>query len=297
MTRANAWAAITVKKTTTRTTHPRYKTISGSASQTTFQRVATAAAKRLLKPDQLAESELFGHVEGAFTGADRTRLGSFEAAQHGTLFLDEISEMSRGLQAKLLRVLEAGEIQRLGSDQRQHVDVRVLAATNRDLRVEIDRKRFRADLFYRINVLHIHLPPLRERPEDIPPLVDFFVRQYRHESVSDVQGVAPQVLETLMEYHWPGNIRELRNVIHRACILCKTGVLQVGDIATRELSDRPAELGDFRDLSLAEMERRAIRHALRKHAGNKTAAARHLGVTSRTLHNKLNRDVELRKAS
>lgn len=244
--------------------------------------------------ENLLESELFGHEKGSFTGAERRREGRFMQADGGTLFLDEIGEMPLPLQAKLLRALQEGEVQRVGSDTPFTVDVRVLAATNRDLRDEVAHKLFREDLFFRLNVISLEVPPLRERGEDIPLLAAHFLERYSSRNRKNIKGFAPQALDSMLRYAWPGNVRELENAVERAVILCN------GDLITGcELPDSvtgaaslPEEHAAEADASLAglpldEVERRAIEETLRQTGDNKSEAARRLGITRATLHNKL----------
>ncbi len=237
-------------------------------------------------PETLTESELFGHDRGAFTGAVIERVGRFEWADRGTLLLDEISEVSLGTQAKLLRVLEQQELQRIGDNATRTVDVRVIATTNRDIASEVKKGTFRDDLFYRLNVLQIELPPLRNRSEDIPCLARWFLAAFSHESAGRVQAISDSAMRMLIERPWPGNVRQLRNVIHRACVLARTETIQPDDLleCSRPVSGIPDE---FLHLSLAEIERRVILSCLARHGGNKSAAARQLGITPRSIANKL----------
>ncbi len=237
--------------------------------------------------ESLVESELFGHEKGAFTGAAESRAGRFEWAHGGTLLLDEISEISAKLQAKLLRVLEAEEFERVGGAETLRVDVRVLATTNRNLEQEIARGNFRQDLFYRLNTIQLTLPPLRARREDIPALVAHFVGRYRDEAGGRVEGVTTRTMELLTAYAWPGNVRQLRNVIHRACILAPGPEIQPEDLPPLEPGVPGPESQPATTLS--EIERRVILSTLRELGGNKTAVAQRLGVTTRTLLNKLKR--------
>lgn len=239
----------------------------------------------------LVESELFGHERGAFTGALDSRCGRLEAAGDGTLFLDEISEVSRRIQAKLLRVLEEEEYERVGSSETRRLGARVIAASNRELGRGINSRRFRADLYYRLNVLRLHVPPLRERREDIPPLVQHFVTRFRGDGVVAIRGVTPQSMQRLCDHDWPGNIRELRNIIQRACVLADEPLLAIEELPKlpAPAATPNAEGVDFATLRLDEIERRVILDRLRRWDGNKTAAAAELGVTSRTLRNKLQR--------
>jgi transcriptional regulator with GAF, ATPase, and Fis domain len=181
-------------------------------------------------PENLLESELFGHEKGAFTGATHARMGRFELANGGTIFLDEIGEMSLPLQVKLLRVLQEREFERVGGNRTIHVDVRIVAATNQDLETLVEEKRFRKDLFYRLNVIPIVIPPLRERRSDIPLLIDHFLTHFNQTKHTEVSGLAPDALHPLTEYDWPGNIRELENMIERLVVLKKRGVLSIGDL-------------------------------------------------------------------
>lgn len=253
--------------------------------------------------ENLLESELFGHERGSFTGADKRREGRFAQANGGTLFLDEIGEMPFALQAKLLRALQQGEVQRVGSDSPMTVDVRVLAATNRDLRQEVAGRRFREDLFFRLNVISIEVPALRQRTEDIPLLAAHFLERFASRNRKQIRGFSTTALDALLRYPWPGNVRELENAVERAVIL------GTGDLITeRELplslataAAAPVPVGDLAPLvvntggesaslagfPLEEVERRAIVDTLRESDDNKSEAARRLGITRATLHNKL----------
>jgi two-component system, NtrC family, response regulator HydG len=244
-------------------------------------------------PDTLMESELFGHERGAFTGADRRREGCFELANSGTLLLDEIGEMKTELQAKLLRVLEEGRLRRLGATCEIATDVRVIAASNRDLETAREEGRFREDLYYRLNVFAITLPPLRERPEDLPILAERFIQDYSA-SAGDkqVRGIDNTCMEMLKAYHWPGNVRQLRNVIERALIVT-AGPLVTADDLPLEIT-RPSRSGGTRfDVSLGcsldEVERDLIERTLEFVKGNKARAAEILGVSLKTLYNRLER--------
>ncbi len=242
-------------------------------------------------PATLIESEFFGHERGAFTGADQRRPGVFELAHGGTLFLDELGEIPIELQAKLLRVLEEGRLRRLGGKAEIEVDVRVLCATNRDLKQEIKNQRFREDLYFRLNVFQIHLPPLRERREDVPILVQYFVEKFRGDSGKRVSGVHPDAMEVLKNHEWPGNIRELRNAVERAVILCD------GELITREhlppdMAGKSPERHTFRlpfGLPLDAVEKEYILGSLQRNGNNKARTAEILGVSEKTLYNKLNR--------
>jgi two-component system response regulator AtoC len=240
-------------------------------------------------PDTLLESELFGHVRGSFTGAATDKPGLFEEAENGTLFLDEIGELPLPLQVKLLRVLQEGEVRRVGANSSRKVDVRVVAATNRDLAADASAGRFREDLYYRVNVVGVKLPPLRERREDIPELALHFVR--RHGARLGVRGASIDSagMRLLAEHSWPGNVRELENVIERALVLSggeAIGVEHLTDLVSR--LRRPAEASSAEgDLSVKrrteELERRLIRRALERTRGNRTRAARLLDLSHRAL--------------
>jgi len=242
-------------------------------------------------PATLIESEIFGHERGAFTGADQRRPGVFELAHSGTLFLDEVGEIPIELQAKLLRVLEEGRLRRLGGKVEIEVDVRVLCATNRDLKAEIKNQRFREDLFFRLNVFQIALPPLRDRKEDVPLLVQYFVEKFSAEAGKHLAGVHPDAMEVLKNYEWPGNIRELRNSVERAVILCD------GDLVLREhlppdMAGRAPERQVFKvpyGLTIDVLEKEYILGSLQRNGGNKARTAEILGVSEKTLYNKLNR--------
>jgi transcriptional regulator with GAF, ATPase, and Fis domain len=239
--------------------------------------------------ETLFESELFGHVRGAFTGANADKAGVFEAANGGTVFLDEAGELPSGAQAKLLRTLENGEVQRVGSVETRRVDVRVVAATNRRLEQEIAAGRFRADLYYRLNVVEIAVPPLRERAEDIPYLTAAFVRRFSKEFGKQITGLTEAAEERLMRWSWPGNVRELRNVIERACLLCEGHLLTESDLA-RSLSDRPA-IAPVVDEEPAGPPPTAeeVQAALDGTGGNKSLAARRLGISRRALYRLLDK--------
>lgn len=244
--------------------------------------------------ETLLESELFGHEKGAFTGADRRREGRFVQANGGTLFLDEIGEMPLQLQAKLLRALQQGEIQRVGSDTPITVDVRVIAATNRDLRQEVQEKRFREDLYFRLNVISIEVPPLRRRGEDIPLLAAYFLQRFAERNRKSIKGFSPQAMDSLLRYSWPGNVRELENAVERAVILCNGDLVTGAELPDNIVHASPREEGPAQQesLSLAGMalelvERRAIEDTMRQTGDNKSEAARRLGITRATLHNKL----------
>lgn len=240
--------------------------------------------------ENLLESELFGHEKGAFTGADRRREGRFVQAHGGTLFLDEIGEMPLALQAKLLRVLQQGEVQRVGCDETIKVDVRVISATNRVLAEEVAAGRFREDLFYRLNVIGLEVPPLRARREDIPLLASTFLERHAAANRKTIKGFTPQAMDAMLRYGWPGNVRELENAVERAVIL--SGGEYIAEralpLAVQNASDAPEDeelaLGS---MSLEDVERKAIEATLRETDDNKSEAARRLGITRATLHSKL----------
>ena len=250
-------------------------------------------------PETLFESELFGHIKGAFTGASDTKAGLFEVADGGTVFLDEIGELPLPAQAKLLRVLETGEVQRVGSVDTRRVDVRVVAATNRELRAEAEAGRFRSDLFYRLNVVEIHVAPLRERREDIPYLTASFVREIGGRIGKRLIGPTPAAERWLVERGWDGNVRELRNVIERASILADgefiterelTGSgLRTGGGLPAAVSGSTASETNGDDRSLSTLERERIRQVLESTGGNKLTAARILGLSRRALYRRLER--------
>src|SRR5579884_1967309 len=242
-------------------------------------------------PEALLESELFGHVRGAFTDAKTDKRGLFEEAQHGTLFLDEISELALMLQAKLLRVIQEREIRRVGATRPVFVDVRIIAATNLNLAEEVKAKRFREDLYYRLNVVEIRLPPLRDRREDIPLLVEAFLRRCAETGRKDIHGIAESALALLLDYQWPGNVRELENVLERAVTLARGDKIVTEDLPAaiqgargeRRVIDEAAE----RTLPLAEVEKEYILKILEKTGGNKYQAAQVLGIDRKTLYRKL----------
>jgi DNA-binding NtrC family response regulator len=243
-------------------------------------------------PEALVESELFGHEKGAFTGAHAKKLGRFEMAHGGTVFLDEIGTLRLDLQAKLLRVLQEREIERLGGVRPVPVDVRILAATNVNLRSAVRARAFREDLYYRLNVVPIHVPPLRERREDIPALVEHFVRKIARECNRDVRGVSVGALEVLTRYDWPGNVRELENVLHRAVVLTRSPVIQLQDVpldvAMPETGSRLGEdTGPPLREAMEQFERQYILRVLEGTGWNVSRAARRLGVHRNTVLTKL----------
>ena len=242
-------------------------------------------------PASLMESELFGHERGAFTGADQRRLGCWELADGGTLFLDEVGEIPIDLQAKFLRVLEEERLRRLGGKSEITVDVRVVSATNRDLKEEIKAQRFREDLYFRLNVFHINLAPLKERRDDIPVLVQHFIDKFSKEGGKKVAGVSPAALKLLSDYAWPGNIRELRNTLERAVILGGGGLIEPEHLPS-ELNSGGGESAYLKlpfGLPLREVEKEYILTTLSRLQNNKARTAQALGISEKTLYNKLYR--------
>jgi len=242
-------------------------------------------------PDTLIESELFGHERGAFTGADREHRGRFELADGGTLFLDEIGDLPRSTQVKLLRVLQEQAFERLGGSRTIRVDVRVIAATNRDLEAMVGRGDFRDDLYYRLNVVSIEVPPLRERREDIPGLVGHFLRRFAAESQAPEKTVSREVMDLLVKYHYPGNVRELENIVHRAVVLSRDATITTADLPIRVGDTRVPGRGTSETASfverVAEFERALIVEAMDASGGVQTRAARALGMSERHLRYKL----------
>ena len=244
--------------------------------------------------ETLLESELFGHEKGAFTGAERRREGKFVQAHGGTLFLDEVSEMSRAMQVKLLRVLQEREVTRVGGSEMLKIDVRLIAASNKDLKDEIQKGNFREDLFYRLNVVSLNVPPLRERKEDIPLMAQHFLEVFAERNHRAIKGFTPRALEKIMAYSWPGNIRELMNAVERAVILTRADVLDEEAIALimedhggkKDSTDRDQSLSN---LSLEDVEKQSILEMLKNCSGNKSEASRRLGITRKTLRFKLQR--------
>jgi two-component system response regulator HydG len=241
-------------------------------------------------PTELLESQMFGHERGAFTGAVSRQEGCFERADGGSLFLDEIGDMSMMTQTKLLRVLQEQEFERIGGNSPIRVDVRILAATNKNLVEEIKRGRFREDLFYRLNVVEIHVPPLRDRMEDVPEIVESFISEFSVKYNKPELKVGRSAVQTLMNYGWPGNVRELRNVIERAVVLSKASQIESEDFPEkiRQPSASTGEtLEDDRIYTLAEMERMYVRKVLEYAGGNKLKASRLLNIDPKTLRTKL----------
>lgn len=239
----------------------------------------------------LMESELFGHERGAFTDAHTQRIGRFEQAAGGTLMLDEVSEIPIHSQAKLLRVLETNRFERVGSSRTVQYDVRIISASNKDLLSEIDQGNFRLDLYHRLNVVRLKIPPLRQRPEDLPVLAMHFLRQYAAENPLKLTGFSKDALQTMADYHWPGNVRELKNVIHRACILAEQTLITRDHLDIDVWSSQsPCSASNLPEswlqTELAEIEKQVITAALNKY-GNQRVVAEKLGVSPRTLSNKI----------
>jgi len=241
-------------------------------------------------PETLIESELFGAEKGAYTGAHERKIGKFEAASGGTLFLDEIGDLPLQVQVKLLRFLQDKEFYRLGSSQALKSDVRIITATNRDLEKLMKEEKFRPDLYYRMNVIQIQVPPLRKRKEDIPPLVDHFIRKFAEKEGKQIEGISAEAMNLLLQYSFPGNIRELENVIERAVVFCESNYITSADLPIFLKEKKEKELIDS-DLSLTDkvqrLEIREIRRALQENKGIKSRAARELGITERMLGYKL----------
>lgn len=246
-------------------------------------------------PENLLETELFGHEKGAFTGASGTKQGKFEFADHGTIFLDEVGDMSPGLQVKLLRVLQEQEFQRVGGNLDIKVDVRIIAASNKDLREEVAARRFREDLFFRLNVVHIELPPLRERREDLPLLVGHFVNKFGEKLGRTVKGVDPKAMEALTAYSWPGNVRELENAIERAMVLNREDTIRLAHLPS-EITGSTESGGDIASLlrlnkalpdTLDVIEKNLIRHALEEAGNVQAKAAKALGISRSNLQYKM----------
>ncbi|MFW5715288.1 MAG: sigma-54-dependent transcriptional regulator [bacterium] len=238
--------------------------------------------------ESLLESELFGHEKGAFTGAVSMKRGRFELAHTGTIFLDEIGEINQQVQIKILRVLQDKKFERVGGEKTQEVDVRVISATNRELKSEIEAGRFREDLFYRLNVVNIHVPPLRERKEDIPLLISAFLQEFSEENQKNIEGVDPRARLALYNYHWPGNIRELRNCIESAVVMTKGNIITYDDLPPTVTSGSDADYVKIEvGSSLEDAEREMIRATLHRENGNKSRTAEVLGIGRKTLHRKI----------
>jgi len=254
---------------------------SGNTSKSPFIAVNCGAI-----PENLLESELFGYTKGAFTGADSTRAGFFQAADGGSIFLDEINSASLAVQQRLLRVLQEKEVMMIGSNKPQKIDIRVIAATNANLLKLIEKGTFREDLFYRLNVINIEMPPLRKRPEDIPILANFFIRKFASELETKVRSISERAIKILGNYRWPGNIRELENTIQRSMIMAdeKIDVEQLPDFVKMS---SPQEENPSSWQTLEEVQRKYIEKVLHSVEGNKTQAAKILGIDRKTLREKL----------
>ncbi|MGQ9777123.1 MAG: sigma-54-dependent transcriptional regulator [Thermodesulfobacteriota bacterium] len=259
-----------------------------SRAEKPFIRVSCSAI-----PETLLESELFGHEKGAFTGAIQRRVGRFEEASEGTIFLDEIGELSPLLQVKLLRVLQEKEFQRLGSNLTLKTEARVIAATNRNLEEAIKKGEFREDLYYRLNVISIFIPPLRERKEDIPPLIDYFLKKYSQRNQKNVSNISQEARGLLLRYSYPGNVRELENIIERAVVLCRGELIMTQDLPIHLQEERSEKYWEsYREPKslpeiLEEIEKNFILKALRDHQGIQTKAAESLGISERVLRYKI----------
>lgn len=237
-------------------------------------------------PETLFESELFGHVKGAFTDARTDRAGKFEVADRGTLFLDEIGNLPPHLQSKLLTALQSGRIVRVGSNTPVKIDIRLISATNRDLYKMVEQGAFREDLLYRINTIHIDLPPLRQRREDILPLAEGFLRRYAAKYAKPIEGFDAEAVRAMESYPWAGNIRELQHTVEKAVILCDTPQITPATLLLRPGTPGPADDGNT---TLEQMERTMIARAVERCGGNLTEVARQLGITRQTLYNKIKR--------
>jgi DNA-binding NtrC family response regulator len=241
-------------------------------------------------PKELIESEMFGHEKGAFTGANDVRQGYFELADKGTIFLDEIADMDMSLQSKLLRILESGELQRIGSSRPIKIDVRIIAASNKNLKSLVDNGRFREDLFFRLNVFPIVIPPLRERKEDIIPLSEYFLKVYSEELGRAVPEISKETNEIMLNYEWKGNVRELKNVIERALILCDSAKILPEHLNLSLLMTESRDISslhDIADIAVRDAEKKMIEQTLRKTGGNKSKAAELLKISYKTLLNKI----------
>jgi transcriptional regulator with PAS, ATPase and Fis domain len=266
-------------------------------SQSTRQNMPLITVNCGALPETLFESEFFGHERGAFTGASSLRRGLLEAADGSTLFLDEIGDLPLVMQVKLLHFLEQGRFRRVGSTRDQNADVRVIAATNRNLPEEVERQRFRADLFYRLNVVSLHVPPLRDRPEDIPALMEYFLDIYRKRFVRPRLDLSEEVRRRLFAYSWPGNVRELRNCLERAAAISQSDTIEVSQIPFLNSESSPVVVSSSAQavsaapqtvpVTLEELEREHILRVLNESDGNRERTAAILGISSRTLYRKL----------
>ncbi|MCA9168578.1 MAG: sigma-54-dependent Fis family transcriptional regulator [Planctomycetales bacterium] len=289
ISRSDAPVLITGESGTGKEVVARMVHASSHRSRLQYVRVNCAALS-----ETLIESELFGHEKGAFTGASEERVGRFEWAGKGTLLLDEISEIPLALQAKLLRVLEEDEFERVGSNQSRPMQARVIATSNRCLREEVEKGNFRKDLYYRLNVLETHIPALRERRDDIPLLVMHFIKCFQHEGRGEVSSVEDAAMDLLCHYEWPGNVRELRNAVRRLCIVNRRSCVTRDSLSFLDAhSETCNRADDLYDMTLRDAERLLVRATMRRYQGNRSEVARHLGVTSRTLHNWFKQDPDL----
>jgi len=260
----------------------------------TIHRLSNRANKPFVTVDcgvlveSLFESEMFGHTRGSFTGAIETTQGKFEMANGGTIFLDEVANISINMQARLLRVIEEREISKVGGLEKIKVDVRIIAATNKDLLKEIDEGRFREDLFYRLNVVPINIPPLRERRQDIGVLAKYFLKKFSRHKKKPVTNISTEAMQPLEMYDWPGNIRELRNTIERAIVTCEGKVIEFDDLSFNELAIQ-GNINSSEQGCLAEMERKKISKVLKQFNGHKTKAAEYLGINRKTLREKISK--------
>ncbi|MGM0596819.1 MAG: sigma-54-dependent transcriptional regulator [Myxococcota bacterium] len=243
-------------------------------------------------PESIIESELFGYVKGAFTGASSGRQGRFIQADGGTLLLDEIGELASHLQVKLLRVLQEGVIEQVGADKPVQTDIRLIAATHKDLKKEVEKGKFREDLFYRLNVINVNMPPLRNRLDDIPLLVTHFIEKFNKKNNKEIKGIDDSALEILSSYHWPGNVRELENIIERAVVLTREDIIRIKDLPP-ELTSVPHQGTSISvqiGTPLEDIENKIIKETLRFTDGNKKDAAKLLGIATRTIYRRVSED-------
>ena len=266
----------------------------GPRCDNSFIKVSCAAL-----PETLLEAELFGYEKGAFTGAISRRAGRFELAHEGTLFLDEVGDINPSVQVKLLRVLQSGEFERLGGGQTFNADARLIAATNESLKRLVEKKLFREDLYYRLNVINIEIPPLRERKEDIPLLANFFLRKYTAKNDKKIEAISAEAMDILMKYRWPGNVRELENTIERAVVLTRDAVISPSDLPEVISSVKDSEAISTCErmlnipigkLPLKEIEKMVMEETLKQSKGNKNIASKILGISTRTLYRRMDED-------
>lgn len=266
----------------------------GPRCDNSFIKVSCAAL-----PETLLEAELFGYEKGAFTGAISRRAGRFELAHEGTLFLDEVGDINPSVQVKLLRVLQSGEFERLGGGQTFNADARLIAATNESLKRLVEKKLFREDLYYRLNVINIEIPPLRERKEDIPLLANFFLRKYTAKNDKKIEAISAEAMDILMKYRWPGNVRELENIIERAVVLTRDVVISPSDLPEVISSIKDSDAISTRErmlnipigkLPLKEIEKMVMEETLKQSKGNKNIASKILGISTRTLYRRMDED-------